>query len=111
MSENKELAKLMEIAKTPTKEKIKPITDYSDAYQFILEFKIEPGKQEVPAFLLFRLYSEFKKKKIVSKVRFFRDFQQYFTKKKKSNGAFYLLNHTAIDLEKIVGDKINVQAY
>lgn len=101
----------MEIAKTPTKEKIKPITDYSDAYQFILEFKLEPGKQEVPAFLLFNLYKSWKKKNVVSKVRFFVDFTQYFTKIKKSVGAFYLLNITAIELEKTVGDRLNVQEY
>ncbi|PCI45897.1 MAG: hypothetical protein COB41_00475 [Proteobacteria bacterium] len=108
MSENStDLSKLLEIAKTPTKEKIKPITDYSEAYQFILDFKIEQGKHEVPAYVLYTLYSEWKKKKLVSKVRFYRDFQQYFIKKKKSAGAFYLLNYSAIDLQKIVGDRVN----
>jgi len=107
MSEDRKLEELLKIAKIPTKEKIKPIRDYSDAYQFVLEFKLEQGKHEVPAHIFYTLYSQWKKKKLVSKVRFYRDFQQYFIKKKKATGAFYLMNYSAIELEKLVGDKVD----
>lgn len=111
MSENKpeqlELDQLLQIAKTPTKEKIIPINDYSDAYQFALEFKLEQGEHEVPAILLYTLYTRWKKKDLATKTRFFRDFKQYFLKKKKAKGVFYLMNNSALDIEKIIGDKID----
>lgn len=107
MSEDNNIDQLIAIAKIPTKEKIKPTQDYSHARQFVLDFKLKKGDNEVQASKIYELYKKLKGRKAVSSKKFFLDFKAYIDKKVRSAGVFYLLNKTFLQLENEVLDVID----
>jgi len=72
--------------------------DYSDpsTVKFIQSYDIQSGEIKVPTYRIyyeyFRVWTAMASTDKVSKIEFFRNFNQYFTQKRNGNQRFYCLN-------------------
>lgn len=99
MSDEKELERLMEIAKNPIKEdqykKLPP------ARRFMMSDDVQTGNYPIAAMLIYDRYMKWcdaYKIKPLDMVKFFREFALYATKKVTREGNFYLLSPKGFDL-------------
>lgn len=99
MVDEKELERLMEIAKNPIKDdeykKLPP------ARRFMMSDGILAGDYPIPAMLIYDRYIKWcdaYKIKALDIVKFFKEFALYATKKLTRDGNFYLLSPKGFDL-------------
>lgn len=94
---NSDLEKLRNIAKTPID--IKDTSKLSEVHQFSLALNIIPGKTKVPASVIYKAYTEWKKEKTkLNNSRFFKQFSKMFQKKRNATTTFYMLDPTPFNL-------------
>lgn len=110
MSDDKKdlsLEELIEIAKTPTKEKIKTQSFISEAHEFAIRYNIQPGEYKVKSQFIYEVYRKWKNyKNYQSKVKFFRDFGTMFDKTRDAYHTYYLLDPSPFDTADEAYEKI-----
>lgn len=93
---NEELLEIIRKQKT-SKSSAKRVYTSSSVTKFIRKYEIYSGDIKIPTY---RIYFEYLKKwsqecqsRKLSKVEFFRNFNQHFTQKRNGNQRFYCLNN------------------
>lgn len=93
-SDIEELLKLAE-----AKPEVKIRFEDTEVEKFILEMKITAGETKVPTYTIFYKYVLWKKKRgMLSRNAFFRQFQKHFEKTPTDDGIAYRLNPDQFDL-------------
>jgi hypothetical protein len=93
--------------KEDPKESLKKGYENKDVLRFIRKFKLAPGENKVPTYLIYHQYKIWQRtvwKAPWGKEEFFRTFKKYFEQRRTGNQRYYLLNE-GLDLSKEAYEK------